>query len=72
MKRDIDMKLTWAWLAIPNLTDIATDMSQPRHWARHVGTDVAKCRSPRVTDVGDGSGQLGNPTLCAKMSVPMS
>eukprot|EP00973_Karenia_brevis_P071879 9988521-Karenia_brevis.AAC.1 len=64
------MKLTWVWLAIPILTDIATNMSQPRHWARHVGTDVAKFRSPRFTDVGMGPRQLGHPTLCAKMSVP--
>eukprot|EP00973_Karenia_brevis_P048114 6677045-Karenia_brevis.AAC.1 len=36
MKLDTDMKLTWVWLAIRTFTDIATDMSQPRHWARHV------------------------------------
>eukprot|EP00973_Karenia_brevis_P082292 11407655-Karenia_brevis.AAC.1 len=47
-------------------------MSQPRDWAGHVVTDVATCWSPGVTDVGDGSGHLGNPTLGVKMSVPMS
>eukprot|EP00973_Karenia_brevis_P044927 6221773-Karenia_brevis.AAC.1 len=66
------MKLTLVWFAIPIFTEIATDMSQPRRWARHVGTDVASCWSPRDTDLGDGSGHLGNPKLCAKMSVPMS
>eukprot|EP00973_Karenia_brevis_P063436 8816911-Karenia_brevis.AAC.1 len=49
------MKLTSVLLALPMFTEIATDMSQERHSARHVGMDGATCRSPRFTDVRDGS-----------------
>eukprot|EP00973_Karenia_brevis_P029533 4075100-Karenia_brevis.AAC.1 len=61
MNRISDMKLTWVWLAVPIFTDIGTDLSQLRHWARHVGTDFAKCWLPGFTNVEDGSWAPGKP-----------
>eukprot|EP00973_Karenia_brevis_P028950 3993669-Karenia_brevis.AAC.1 len=51
-----------AQLGLPS----ATNLSQLQHWARYVGTDVAKLRLPGFTDVEDGPWALGKPNAVRK------
>eukprot|EP00973_Karenia_brevis_P077459 10761585-Karenia_brevis.AAC.1 len=64
--------VTLAEMIAPITTDVATDMGLPRHCARNVGTNVAKCLFRGFMHMGGGPLSEGNTILHAKISVPMS